>query len=723
MFSDITIWAGIIGILAGIIGIITNILNIRDRIAGLIKSTFPEQGICGLTQQVQKAILDQIPNINDCEAVTTQHLAEIKDLDLSGLSIASLRADDFAGLISLEKLDLSRNKLRVLPSEMFDTLSSLRVLDLSRNKLSGLPENVFANLSSLRVLDLSRNKLGGLPENVFANLSSLRVLNLNSNELGGLPSEVFDTLSSLRVLNLSRNKLRGLPTEVFGELSSLRELYLSRNKLKGLPPEVFGELSSLMKLNLSSNQFNELPERVFANLSPLKELDLSDNKLSGLPSRVFDNLQKLEMLWLWGNQLTQLRSGVFDTLSSLMYLNLLGNQLSRLRSGVFDTLSSLEELTLSDNELRELPPGVFQNLSPLMTLNLENNKLSKLASGTFDNLKKLVRLDLSNNQLKELPERVFLGLSLRTLVLKENPGVPFTLRFNPRQIGATFHFVIEVAQGTPAELTVTAKIIDGTLKGDSIIMVTVPAGRMYSDLITIKPTSEAAQVSLSEPPLLPSYSLGTGFDGLRIKVGDTLTFSQGKKGICNRTEQVRMAILERFPNIKDCKDVTTQHLAQIGDLDLSRSSIASLQVDDFAGLTSLTKLNLSDNQLRVLPPGIFSGLSLKELLLDGNPGAPFMLTLNPRQEEGAFEFVIVVAQGAPTNLTVTAEIIGGTLKGASTITVTIPAGSITSDPITITPTSETEAVLVILSDPSLLSRYTFSTGFDIEAGDPVTLSR
>ena len=112
---------------------------------------------------------------------------------------------------------------------------------------------------------------------------------------------------------------------------------------------------------------------------------------------------------------------------------------------------------------------------------------------------------------------------------------------------------------------------------------------------------------------------------------------------------------------------------------------------------------------------------MKELLLDGNPGAPFTLRLNLRQEEGAFEFVIVVAQGAPTNLTVTAEIIGGTLKGASTITVTIPAGSVRSAPITITPTSETETVQVILSDQSPLP-----SGFDdlrVKVGSPLTLSR
>ena len=124
---------------------------------------------------------------------------------------------------------------------------------------------------------------------------------------------------------------------------------------------------------------------------------------------------------------------------------------------------------------------------------------------------------------------------------------------------------------------------------------------------------------------------------------------------------------------------------------------------------------MDDNLLRELPSGVFSGLSLDELLLDGkNPGAPFTLRLNLRQEEGAFQFVIEIAQGALMDLTVTATIKDDTLKGDSTIMVMIPAGSVRSDPIAIKPTSETETVRVSLSNPSPLP-HDFS-GIEIEVG-------
>ena len=89
-------------------------------------------------------------------------------------------------------------------------------------------------------------------------------------------------------------------------------------------------------------------------------------------------------------------------------------------------------------------------------------------------------------------------------------------------------------------------------------------------------------------------------------------------GIGNRAEQVRMAILKKLPNVKDCKDVTTRHLAEIKSLDLSDSSIASLQADDFSGLISLERLDLSGNKLKKLPERVFANLSsLKELNLSG----------------------------------------------------------------------------------------------------------
>ena len=89
--------------------------------------------------------------------------------------------------------------------------------------------------------------------------------------------------------------------------------------------------------------------------------------------------------------------------------------------------------------------------------------------------------------------------------------------------------------------------------------------------------------------------------------------------VCDRTEQVRDAIVAAVPEVTDCADVTDTHLAAIAKLNLRSDSIMALAAGDFAGLTSLEWLYLNDNQLTSLPDGIFAGLtSLEWLDLDDN---------------------------------------------------------------------------------------------------------
>ena len=88
-------------------------------------------------------------------------------------------------------------------------------------------------------------------------------------------------------------------------------------------------------------------------------------------------------------------------------------------------------------------------------------------------------------------------------------------------------------------------------------------------------------------------------------------------GICARTAQVRDAILARLADVSDCAAGTVADLASIdGKLNLLGKNITSLSAGDFAGLTSLTWLDLSDNPLSSLPDGVFDALtSLTDLHL------------------------------------------------------------------------------------------------------------
>ena len=62
-----------------------------------------------------------------------------------------------------------------------------------------------------------------------------------------------------------------------------------------------------------------------------------------------------------------------------------------------------------------------------------------------------------------------------------------------------------------------------------------------------------------------------------------------EKGISNRTEQVRTAILNKLPNIKNYEDVTTQHLAQIKEFEPKLNQI----LNHYRRMTSLVSLRWS----------------------------------------------------------------------------------------------------------------------------------
>ena len=85
-------------------------------------------------------------------------------------------------------------------------------------------------------------------------------------------------------------------------------------------------------------------------------------------------------------------------------------------------------------------------------------------------------------------------------------------------------------------------------------------------------------------------------------------------GICDRTPQVRDAIVAEVPGVADCAHVKLAHLAAIRRLDdhgvgTIEKGIESLRVNDFAGLTNLDTLNLGVNELTELPTGVFAGLT------------------------------------------------------------------------------------------------------------------
>ena len=195
----------------------------------------PGSPLHGRTINVANAILNAIPRVTACDQVTTNHLASITSLSFNGITLPSLKTNDFDGLPNLRSLNISANsQITNFPSGVFDKLTNLERLSIYNNfGLTALPSGIFDELTNLGRLDLGDNRLVSLPAGVFDQLTSLETLKLENNRLTSFHTGIFDNLD-LRSLHLSNNRLTALPANIFDNLPNLQTISLNNNPL----PEV-----------------------------------------------------------------------------------------------------------------------------------------------------------------------------------------------------------------------------------------------------------------------------------------------------------------------------------------------------------------------------------------------------------------------------------------------------------------------------------------------------
>ena len=126
----------------------------------------------------------------------------------------------------------------------------------------------------------------------------------------------------------------------------------------------------------------------------------------------------------------------------------------------------------------------------------------------------------------------------------------------------------------------------------------------------IESVREVFTVTLDTPGADAGYGLG-------VVASAAVTIEEG---VCDRTRQVGDEIVQQA-GVGGCAQVEDRHLASIQVLALclpkyewmecarEDDPITALREGDFLGLSGLTELDLSANELTELPAGVFSGLS------------------------------------------------------------------------------------------------------------------
>ena len=116
----------------------------------------------------------------------------------------------------------------------------------------------------------------------------------------------------------------------------------------------------------------------------------------------------------------------------------------------------------------------------------------------------------------------------------------------------------------PFALTLPVSVVYGEIDGGATTL-TIPAGMVHSDSVSVTRIGGfAVTADIGTLPGLPSGHRGYALEkssGLPLEVFAAAPF-------CDRTEQVRDAIVAAVPGVSACANVTAAHLAAITSLDL-----------------------------------------------------------------------------------------------------------------------------------------------------------
>ena len=340
-------------------------------------------------------------------------------------------------------------------------------------------------------------------------------------------------------------------------------------------------------------------------------------------------------------------------LARVTTLDLSHSDIVWLHEGDFEGLSLLRTLNLSHNLLRTLPEEMFHGLKSLAELFIHQNKLIRLPAGVFNGLSSLRALWLQDNSMNRFPRGLPLGVYdevLDTLEdLRVDPYLMSSIAFQARRqstvAGHTVRVRVDLTRALPVAFRVPYSVewtaatdVDAGLPPppDGELLITpdrVPEDIVFSLSQDANRPGKTIEVRLGELSRIRlSRSDGAGPDAHYLTADSLL--SRPDEGavhtvtivnaipadVCERTQQVRDALVAAIPEVSHCAQVTTAHLTGVGSLSLSRSGISTLRANDFSGLTSLEFLSLDGNSLRSLPEGIFRDLSsLKRLWLRRNP--------------------------------------------------------------------------------------------------------
>ncbi|XP_036140371.1 chaoptin isoform X2 [Monomorium pharaonis] len=549
-------------------------------------------------------------NLNTIKGHAFMHVRGIKYLDFSENSIATIDDEAFSevghSLLTLKMSHGLSSTISEIPSRSLKSLTNLQHLDFSNNKIRSLPATAFHFLKRIKRIELQDNEIDNIPKGTFQGdiHSTLEEVNFAFNQVKSLQTHIFVDLSALTIINMEDNTIEKIERRAFMNMNRLKYINLRGNKIKDIADEAFQNLPELEFLDLAYNKLNKVDFASFDQVGTLSsfKVNISHNKISRLwvnstilasPSVVGGNVHSnIKVLDLSYNNISDITKYYFKPVEySLTHLYLSNNRLRNITQGTFGSMPHLQWLDLRHNELIEPDFDCFKNIKDLQVLLFSWNELMDIPAETFRPLKKLRIVNLSHNKLRTLPHNMFTDSSIESLDLSHNQ---FT-RLPIKSMSVT-----SVTRLT--NLDMSWNILSGIHTTDAIFRLKdlVWLDLSYNRLVRLddgvfSDLPYLAHLDLSHNKQLILESRGRTFYGLE----DTLLYLS--------LSNISLLSVPELP------------LRRLQTLYLAHNELASIPPEMSSNLTSLHYLDLSFNDLTVVPLITHTLPELKIFNLADNP--------------------------------------------------------------------------------------------------------
>ncbi|CAD1476915.1 unnamed protein product [Heterotrigona itama] len=543
---------------------------------------------------------------------------DIKELRIVKSNLNTIKSHAFMHVRGIKYLDFSENAISSIEDEAFSEVGhSLLILRMSHglsSSVSEIPSGPFKFLTNLQHLDFSNNKIKSLPDTAFHFLKRIRRMELQDNEIDNIRKGTFqgDIHSYLEEVNFSFNMITTIQTHTFVDLPKLTMINLEDNAINRIERRAFMNMKQLQYINLRDLEFldlayNDLTEFDFASFDQVGTLssfkvNASHNEIPKLwinsttftpPTTIGGTIQSnIKVLDLSYNNISDIMKYYFKPVEySLTHLYLAHNQLSNVTQGVFGNMPHLQWLDLSHNELMEIDFDCFRNTKNIQVLSLSWNSIMDIPAEALRPLRKLRIVDLSHNKLRTLPDNMFSDANIESLDLSHNQFMRLPMKTMSISAAASLS-MLDLSWNTLSGIHTT----DAIFRLRSLTWLDLSYNRLVRlDDGVFSELQYLTHLDLSHNKQLLLESRGRTFHGLE----DSLLYLD--------LSNISLLSVPELP------------LRRLQTLYLAHNELASIPAEMASNLTSLHYLDLSANDLTVVPLITHTLPELKTFNLADNP--------------------------------------------------------------------------------------------------------